>query len=52
VSGKVLKVHVRNDQEVDVGQALFDVDPEPYEIAVQRCVPTESVRRSVNAAAA
>ena len=53
VSGKVLKVHVRNDQEVDVEQALFDVDPEPYEIAVQRARSDyESVRRSVNASVA
>jgi multidrug resistance efflux pump len=53
VSGKVLKVHVRNDQEVEVGQALFAVDPEQYQIAVQRARSDyESVRRSVNAAAA
>ena len=53
VSGKVLKVHVRFDQEVDVEQALFDVDPEPYEIAVQRARSDyESVRRSVNASVA
>jgi multidrug resistance efflux pump len=53
VSGKVRKVHVRNDEEVEVGQALFDVDPEQYEIAVQRALSDyESVRRSVNASVA
>jgi multidrug resistance efflux pump len=53
VAGKVLRVHVRNDQEVDLGQPLFDVDPEQYAIAAQRARSDyESVRRSVNAATA
>ena len=53
VSGKVLKVHVRKDQDVAVGQPLFDVDPEQYAIALQRAHSDyESVRRSVNAAGA
>ena len=53
VSGKVLKVHIRNDQDVAVGQPLFDVDPEQYAIALQRAHSDyESVRRSVNAAGA
>lgn len=53
VSGKVVAVHVRNDQEVEAGQPLFDVDPEQYRIALQRARSDyESVRRSVNAATA
>jgi Multidrug resistance efflux pump len=53
VSGKVVAVHVRNDQAVEVGQPLFDVDPEQYRIALQRARSDyESVRRSVNASAA
>jgi multidrug resistance efflux pump len=53
VAGKVLKVHVSNDQEVQPGQPLFDVDPEQYQIAVQRAHSDyESMRRSVNASAA
>ena len=50
VAGKVLKVHVKNNDEVQPGQALFDIDSEPYEIALQRARSDyESVRRSFNA---
>ncbi|WP_336511598.1 HlyD family secretion protein [Candidatus Accumulibacter phosphatis] len=51
VAGKVLAVHVRNDDDVGRGQALFDIDPEQYRIALQRSRSDfESVRSSVNAA--
>ena len=50
VAGKVLKVHVKNNDEVQPGQALFDIDSEPYAIALQRARSDyESVRRSFNA---
>ena len=50
VSGRVLKVHVRNNDEVKQGQPLFDIDPAQYRIALQRSKSDyESVRRSVNA---
>ena len=50
VAGKVLAVHVRNDDDVGRGQALFDIDPEQYRIALQRSRSDfESVRSSVNA---
>jgi multidrug resistance efflux pump len=53
VSGKILKVHVGNDQEVQQGQPLFDVDAEQYQIALQRArADFESVRRSVNSSVA
>ncbi len=53
VSGKVTAVHVRNDDVVEPGQPLWDIDPEQYEIALQRARSDyESVRRSVNASAA
>ena len=53
VSGKVTEVHIRNDDIVEPGQPLFDIDPEQYEIALQRARSDyESVRRSVNAATA
>ena len=53
VSGKVLKVHVRNNDEVQPGQPLFDIDPVPYQIALQRSRSDyESVRLSVNASTA
>ena len=51
VSGTVLKVYVRNNNEVQPGQRLFDIDPAPYRIALQRSRSDyESVSRSVNAA--
>ena len=50
VAGQVLKVHVKNNDEVQPGQPLFDIDSEPYRIALQRSRSDyESVRRSVNA---
>lgn len=35
VAGKVVAVHIRDNDEVQPGQSLFDIDPQPYEIAVQ-----------------
>ncbi len=53
VAGKVLAVHVRNNDEVQPGQPLFDIDPEPYVIALARSrSDLESVRSSVAASAA
>ena len=53
VVGKVLAVHVRNNDEVQPGQPLFDIDPEQYRIALQRSRSDfESVRSSVNASLA
>lgn len=53
VSGKVLKVHVKNNDEVQPGQPLFDIDPVQYRIALQRSRSDyESVRLSVNASTA
>ena len=36
VSGIVTEVHVAQDERVEAGQLLAVIDPEPYEIAVQR----------------
>jgi multidrug resistance efflux pump len=53
VSGTVLKVHVKNNDEVKQGQVLLDIDPSQYRIALQKSRSDyESVRRSVNASAA
>ena len=53
VSGKVQKVHVKNNDEVTPGQALFDIDPDQYEIALQRSrADYDSIGRSVNASVA
>ena len=53
VAGKVIAVHVRDNDDVERGLALFDIDPSQYRIALQRSRSDyESVRRSVNASAA
>ena len=53
VSGKVLKVYVKNNDEVQPGQRLFDIDPTQYQIALERSRSDyESVRLSVNASSA
>jgi multidrug resistance efflux pump len=53
VSGRVLKVYVKNNDEVQPGQRLFDIDPTQYQIALERSRSDyESVRLSVNAATA
>jgi multidrug resistance efflux pump len=53
VAGTVLAVHVKNDDEVQRGQPLFDIDPSQYRIALERSRSDyESVRNSVGASAA
>ena len=53
VAGKVTAVHIRNNDQVQPGQPLFDIDPEPYRIAREgaRAV-LETVRSSVQGSAA
>ncbi len=36
VSGRVIDVHVKDNQHVQKGDALFDIDPEPFSIALER----------------
>jgi multidrug resistance efflux pump len=53
VAGKFSRVHIHNNDEVQPGQALFDIDARPYEIALQRArADYASVRGSVGASAA
>jgi multidrug resistance efflux pump len=53
VSGKVLKVYIQNNDEVQPGQPLFDIDPGQYQIAIQRSgADYDSIARSVNASVA
>ena len=53
VAGKFSQVHVSNNDEVQPGQPLFDIDARPYEIALQAArADYESVRSSVNASSA
>ncbi|WP_421273295.1 HlyD family secretion protein [Aeromonas taiwanensis] len=36
VSGQIQKVHVRDNQDVEAGTPLFEIDPEPYDIALAK----------------
>lgn len=36
VSGNVIRVHVRDNQAVAAGAALFDIDPQPYRLALEK----------------
>jgi multidrug resistance efflux pump len=50
VSGTLTQVWVANNQEVDEGQRLFEVDPTPYRIALARAQSElEKIRRQVEA---
>lgn len=34
ITGKIINLHIVNNQYVKKGQALFDIDPEPFQVAV------------------
>jgi len=53
VAGRVIRVNVRNNQDVKAGDLLFEVDPQPYQIAVDRArADLESTRRQIGAGTA
>ncbi len=53
VSGTIQKVYIKNNDEVQPGQPLFDIDAEQYAIALQRSrADYDSIGHSVNASAA
>lgn len=53
VAGRVIRVNVRNNQDVKAGYVLFEVDPQPYQIAVDRArADLESTRRQIGASTA
>jgi len=53
VAGRVIQTHVRNNQEVQAGDLLFELDPQPYRIAVDRArAELESTRRQIGASTA
>jgi multidrug resistance efflux pump len=53
VAGRVVRTHVRNNQDVQAGDLLFEVDPQPYRIAVDRArADLESTRRQIGASTA
>ncbi|WP_455230910.1 HlyD family secretion protein [Geopseudomonas aromaticivorans] len=53
VAGRVTKVLVGNNQVVEAGAILFEVDPQQYQIAVERArADLESTRRQIAASTA
>lgn len=53
VAGRVIKVNVRNNQDVQAGDILFELDPQPLQIAVDRArADLENTRRTVGASTA
>lgn len=53
VAGRVTRVNVRNNQDVQAGDVLFELDQQPYQIAVDRArADLESTRRQVGAGTA
>lgn len=53
VSGRVTRVNVMNNQDVQAGAVLFAVDPEQYRIAVDRArADLEATRRQIGAGTA
>jgi multidrug resistance efflux pump len=53
VAGVVTRVWVKNNQEVEEGERLFEIDPSQYRIAVERArSDVESARRQVSAGVA
>ncbi|ASC66800.1 hemolysin D [Achromobacter denitrificans] len=53
VSGRVTRVYVGNNQDVQAGAVLFDVDPEHYRIALDRArADLDSMRRQIGASTA
>lgn len=52
-SGRVTRVFVHNNQEVGAGDVLFEIDGEPYRIAVDRArADLETTRRQIGAGTA
>lgn len=53
VAGRVTRVNVRNNQDVKAGDVLFELDAQPYQIAVDRArADLESTRRQIGASTA
>ena len=53
VAGLVTQVWVKNNQEVEAGQPLFEIDPSQYRIALDKAQSDlENARRQVDAGSA
>ena len=46
VSGRIVELKVRDHEQVNEGDLLFEVDPRPYQIAVERARATLGVTRN------
>ncbi|MNS60690.1 Inner membrane protein YiaV precursor [compost metagenome] len=50
VAGRVTKVNVRNNQDVKAGEVLFEVNPQHYQIAVDRArADLQTTRKQIGA---
>lgn len=38
IGGEVISVHVRDNQQVKGGDPLFDIDPQPYRLALEKAL--------------
>ena len=45
VTGHIVELHVRDNQQVQEGELLFVIDPRPYEIALERARATLALTR-------
>ena len=45
VTGRIIAVHVADNQEVKIGDKLLSIDPEPFILAVNQAGPTSPKRR-------
>src|SRR5499426_4281755 len=45
VTGHIVELHVRDNQQVQAGELLFLIDPRPYEIALERARATLALTR-------
>jgi multidrug efflux system membrane fusion protein len=46
VSGHIVEIHVRDNQQVQEGDVLFLIDPRPYEVALERARATLALTRT------
>jgi membrane fusion protein, multidrug efflux system len=48
VSGPIIAIHVQDQQPVKAGDALFEIDPRPYELAVETAKAQLEIARQSN----
>lgn len=45
ITGKVTRIHVKPNQQVETGQLIYEIDPVPYQIALNKASVTEESAR-------